>query len=49
MCLFVDDTERNLPTARDLGMGTLLFTGAGHEIPEIERLIGIAPARDAVH
>jgi putative hydrolase of the HAD superfamily len=49
MCLFVDDTERNLPTARDLGMGTLLFTGAGTEIPEIERLIGIAPARDAVH
>ena len=42
MCLFVDDTEGNLPTARDLGMGTLLFTGAGGEVAEIERLIGIA-------
>jgi putative hydrolase of the HAD superfamily len=42
MCLFVDDTERNLPTARDLGMGTLLFTGADGEVAEIERLIGIA-------
>lgn len=40
-CLFVDDTERNLPTARDLGMGTLLFTGAAGEIPEIERMCGI--------
>jgi epoxide hydrolase-like predicted phosphatase len=48
-CLFVDDTERNLPPARDLGMGTLLFTGADNEIPEIERLIGIAPVRDAVN
>jgi putative hydrolase of the HAD superfamily len=42
-CLFVDDTERNLPTARDLGMGTLLFTGAAGEISEIERLTGITP------
>jgi putative hydrolase of the HAD superfamily len=42
MCLFVDDTERNLPTARDLGMGTLLFTGADGEVAEIERLLGIA-------
>jgi putative hydrolase of the HAD superfamily len=48
-CLFVDDTERNLPTARDLGMGTLLFTGADGEVAEIERLTGIAPApRDPV-
>lgn len=43
-CLFVDDTERNLPPARDLGMGTLLFTGNAGEVAEIERLIGIAPA-----
>jgi putative hydrolase of the HAD superfamily len=41
-CLFVDDTEHNLPVARDLGMGTLFFTGADGEIAEIERLIGIA-------
>jgi putative hydrolase of the HAD superfamily len=41
-CLFVDDTEHNLPVARDLGMGTLFFTGANGEIAEIERLIGIA-------
>jgi hypothetical protein len=40
----VDDTERNLPTARDLGMGTLLFTGTTDEVAEIERLIGITPA-----
>jgi epoxide hydrolase-like predicted phosphatase len=41
-CLFVDDTKYNLPAARELGMGTLLFTGADGEVPEIERLIGIA-------
>jgi epoxide hydrolase-like predicted phosphatase len=41
-CLFVDDTEHNLPGARDLGMGTLFFTGADGEVAEIERLIGIA-------
>jgi HAD superfamily hydrolase (TIGR01509 family) len=41
-CLFVDDTEHNLPAARDLGMGTLFFTGADGEVAEIERLIGIA-------
>jgi putative hydrolase of the HAD superfamily len=41
-CLFVDDTEHNLPAARDLGMGTLFFIGADGEVAEIERLIGIA-------
>ncbi len=41
-CLFVDDTEHNLPGARNLGMGTLFFTGADSEVAEIERLIGIA-------
>jgi epoxide hydrolase-like predicted phosphatase len=41
-CLFVDDTDHNLPGARSLGMGTLLFTGADHEVAEIERLTGIA-------
>lgn len=41
-CLFVDDTEANLPAARELGMGALLFTGAGSDVTEIERLIGIA-------
>jgi putative hydrolase of the HAD superfamily len=41
-CLFVDDTEANLPPARELGMGTLFFKGADGEIAEIERLIGIA-------
>jgi putative hydrolase of the HAD superfamily len=40
-CLFVDDTEHNLPAARDLGMGTVLFTGADGEVAEIERLIGL--------
>jgi putative hydrolase of the HAD superfamily len=41
-CLFVDDTEHNLPGARSLGMGTLFFTGADGEVAEIEKLIGIA-------
>jgi epoxide hydrolase-like predicted phosphatase len=41
-CLFVDDTEANLPPARELGMGTLLFTGIVGEVMEIERLTGIA-------
>ena len=41
-CLFVDDTEANLPAARELGMGAFFFKGADGEIAEIERLIGIA-------
>ena len=41
-CLFVDDTEHNLPGAYKLGMGTLFFTGADGEDAEIERLLGIA-------
>jgi putative hydrolase of the HAD superfamily len=41
-CLFVDDTQANLPPARELGMGTVFFTGANGEIAEIEKLIGIA-------
>jgi epoxide hydrolase-like predicted phosphatase len=41
-CLFVDDTEHNLPGAAGLGMGTLFFTGAEDEVAEIERLTGIA-------
>jgi putative hydrolase of the HAD superfamily len=41
-CLFVDDSKHNLPAARELGMGTLHFTGADAEVREIERLIGIA-------
>jgi putative hydrolase of the HAD superfamily len=40
-CLFVDDTKRNLPAARDLGMGTLLFTGSDAELAEISRLTGL--------
>ena len=44
-CLFVDDTEYNLPAARELGMGTLLFTGADGEVAEIERLVGLAGPR----
>jgi hypothetical protein len=34
--------DANLPAARELGMGTLLFTGVDSEVAEIERLIGIA-------
>lgn len=40
-CLFVDDTEHNLPPARDLGMGTLLFTGQAAELDEIAHLTGM--------
>jgi putative hydrolase of the HAD superfamily len=43
-CLFVDDTQGNLPGARDLGMGTVYFTGAEGDVAEIERLIGLSPA-----
>jgi putative hydrolase of the HAD superfamily len=43
-CLFVDDTEGNLRGARDLGMGTVFFTGADGEVAEIERLIGLSAA-----
>ena len=31
----MDDTERNLPVARELGMGTVLFTGTYAELAEI--------------
>jgi hypothetical protein len=31
-----------IPGARDLGMGTLFFTGTDGEITEIERLTGIS-------
>lgn len=41
-CLFVDDTEYNLRAARELGLGTLHFTGADGQVAEIERLIGLA-------
>jgi epoxide hydrolase-like predicted phosphatase len=41
-CLFIDDTEHNLPGAAGLGMGTLFFTGAPGEVAEIERLTGVA-------
>lgn len=41
-CLFVDDTEHNLPGARDLGMGTVFFTGVPVEVERIEALLGIA-------
>ena len=41
-CLFVDDTEHNLPGAAELGMGTLHFTGDAEEIHQIEGLLGIA-------
>jgi HAD superfamily hydrolase (TIGR01509 family) len=40
-CLFVDDTEHNLPGAAGLGVGTLFFAGAPGEVAEIERLVGI--------
>ena len=38
---FVDDTERNLPGAAGLGMGTLLFTGTPAELAQIEQLTGL--------
>jgi len=41
-CLFVDDTEHNLPGAAGLGMGTLFFTGAAGEVATIEQMTGIA-------
>jgi putative hydrolase of the HAD superfamily len=41
-CLFVDDTPANLPQAAELGMGTLLFTGAAGDVAKMERLTGLA-------
>ena len=34
--------QGNLRGARDLGMGTVFFTGADGEVAEIERLIGLS-------
>lgn len=41
-CVFVDDTGRNLPPARELGMATVLFSDAGTGVAEIERLLQLA-------
>ncbi len=41
-CVFVDDTERNLPPARELGMAAVLFSDAGSGVAEIERLLDLA-------
>ena len=41
-CVFVDDTEANLPSARQLGMGVVYFTGTTTGIEAIDRLLGTA-------
>jgi epoxide hydrolase-like predicted phosphatase len=40
-CVFVDDTERNLPAARDLGMAGVYFTSAEEGVAEMKRLLGL--------
>jgi epoxide hydrolase-like predicted phosphatase len=41
-CIFVDDTEANLPTARQLGMAVVHFTDTATGIAEISRLLALA-------
>src|SRR5438270_2936190 len=41
-CVFVDDLPFNLEPAAELGMATVHHTAAGHTIPELERLLGVA-------
>jgi putative hydrolase of the HAD superfamily len=41
-CVFVDDTEANLPAAAELGMATVHFTEAKGGVAEIVGLLGIA-------
>jgi putative hydrolase of the HAD superfamily len=41
-CIFVDDTEANLPSARQLGMAVVFFTEMTAGIAEVDRLLGTA-------
>ncbi len=41
VCVFVDDLAGNLTPARDLGMATVLHTGAATTIPALEELLGV--------
>lgn len=41
-CVFVDDTPRNLPPARALGMATVLFGDTATGVAAIERLLTLA-------
>jgi len=41
-CVFVDDLEVNLATARELGMTALLHTAAEATIAELARLLGVS-------
>ncbi|ANW22283.1 HAD-IA family hydrolase [Streptomyces clavuligerus] len=40
-CVFVDDTARNLPPARDLGLATVLASEPARTIADVEALLGI--------
>lgn len=40
-CVFVDDTEPNLPSARALGMATVHFDDPARALGEVERLLGV--------
>lgn len=40
-CVFVDDTEPNLPSAQALGMATVHFDDPVRAVVEIERLLGL--------
>jgi epoxide hydrolase-like predicted phosphatase len=43
-CLFVDDNELNIETARDLGMNAVHFRSNQQAIPEIRSLLGLDEA-----
>jgi putative hydrolase of the HAD superfamily len=39
-CLFIDDKERNLVTARSLGMKTILFDETDRAINSLQEILG---------
>ncbi|MQY09702.1 hypothetical protein ACRB68_78310 [Actinomadura sp. RB68] len=41
-CVFTDDNRSHLPPAEALGMIALPFADPGRDVPEIERLLGLA-------
>lgn len=41
-CVFVDDTERNLPAAKDLGMSVVFFREPTDAVHEIEALLDLS-------
>ncbi len=45
-CVFVDDTQANVATARELGMAAVHYTGEPDQLAEVERLLGLPNTED---